>query len=48
MSEERAPERETSLLEDESKTTSWEMARERLANPEIPRTYWLATTNPDG
>ena len=48
MPDERAPERESSLLGDESTTTSWEMARERLANPEQPRTSWLATTRPDG
>ncbi|HYI23170.1 MAG TPA: pyridoxamine 5'-phosphate oxidase family protein [Candidatus Limnocylindrales bacterium] len=48
MADERTPERETSLLNDQSKTTSWEMARERLANPEQPRTCWLATTSPDG
>lgn len=48
MAQERAPERERSLVPDESKTTSWNMARERLANPENPRTSWLATTRPDG
>ncbi|MEX2546648.1 MAG: pyridoxamine 5'-phosphate oxidase family protein [Chloroflexota bacterium] len=48
MAHERAPDRERSLVKDESKTTSWEMARERLANPENPRTSWLATSRPDG
>ena len=48
MTQERAPERERSLVRDKSDTTSWEMARERLANPENPRTSWLATTRPDG
>ena len=48
MSEERAPEREESMLGGGSGTTSWEMARERLANPEHQRTSWLATTRPDG
>ena len=48
MTQERAPERTQSLLGNEAGTTSWEMARERLANPEQPRTYWLATTRPDG
>src|SRR6187549_3039852 len=47
MTHERAPEHTQSLL-GEAGTTSWEMARERLANPEQPRTYWLATTRPDG
>ena len=48
MTQERAPERESSLAGDQSKTTSWEMARARLTNPEQPRTCWLATTRPDG
>jgi hypothetical protein len=48
MAQERTPARERSLISDESKTTSWEMARERLANPENPRTCWLATTRPNG
>jgi nitroimidazol reductase NimA-like FMN-containing flavoprotein (pyridoxamine 5'-phosphate oxidase superfamily) len=48
ITQERAPERQESLTGDASKTTSWEMARERLANPESPRTSWLATTRPDG
>jgi hypothetical protein len=48
MTEEPAPKRERSLVGDDTKTTSWEMARERLANPEVPRTSWLATTRSDG
>ena len=48
MTQERAPERTQSLLGNEAGTTAWEVARERLANPEVPRTYWLATTRPDG
>src|SRR5215208_3035445 len=48
MAQERTPEREQPLVEGESMTTPWEMARERLANPENPRTCWLATTRPDG
>jgi len=48
MTDERAPERSSSLIGDESKKTSWDVVRERLANPEIPRTSWLATTNSDG
>jgi hypothetical protein len=47
MANERAPERETPLVGGES-TTTWATARERLANPEQPRTCWLATTRPDG
>jgi hypothetical protein len=48
MTQERAPERERSLVGEESGTTSWEVARNRLANPEEQRTSWLATTRPDG
>jgi nitroimidazol reductase NimA-like FMN-containing flavoprotein (pyridoxamine 5'-phosphate oxidase superfamily) len=48
MSQERTPEREQSMVGDESGTTSWEVARKRLANPEHQRTSWLATTRPDG
>ena len=48
MAHERKPKREQSLAKAGSKTTSWEMARERLANPETPRTCWLATARPDG
>lgn len=48
MSPERTPEREQSLVGGESETTSWDVARERLANPEHQRTSWLATTRPDG
>jgi len=48
MTQERAPGHESSLVGDQSRTTSWEMARERLANPEHQRTSWLATTRPDG
>jgi hypothetical protein len=48
MTDERVPEREQSLVGDGAETTSWDMARERLANPEHQRTSWLATTRPDG
>jgi Pyridoxamine 5'-phosphate oxidase len=48
MTQERAPERERPLVGEESGTTSWEVARDRLANPEEQRTSWLATTCPDG
>jgi Pyridoxamine 5'-phosphate oxidase len=48
MAQERAPERAQAMVGDQSATTSWELARERLANPEHQRTGWLATTRPDG
>ena len=48
MTQQRAPELERSLVGEESGTTSWEVARDRLANPEEQRTSWLATTRPDG
>lgn len=48
MTQDRAPERTQSLLGGASVTSSWEMARARLANPEQSRTCWLATTRPDG
>ncbi len=48
MTQDRAPERTESLLGGASVTSSWEMARARLANPEQSRTCWLATTRPDG
>lgn len=48
MTQERAPQRTLSLVGDEAETSSWELARARLANPEGSRTCWLATTRPDG
>ena len=48
MTRERTPDHVQSLARDEAETTSWEMARGRLANPEQSRTCWLATTRPDG
>jgi hypothetical protein len=48
MTEERSPERERSLAEDQAGATSWDVVRERLANPEVPRTSWLATAGADG
>ena len=48
MTQERTPERTQSLMGDEAETSSWELARTRLANPEQSRTCWLATTRPDG
>ena len=48
MENERAPVSERSLTGDNPATTSWEFAVERLENPEVPRTCWLATARPDG
>ena len=48
MTDERVPTRAQSMLGPEAETAPWEMARQRLANPEQPRTCWLATTRPDG
>ena len=42
------PRREQSLVGNDARTTSWDTARDRLANPENQRTSWLATTRPDG
>jgi hypothetical protein len=48
MTTEREPLREQSLVDDQTATTPWAVARERLANPEPARTSWLATVRPDG
>jgi hypothetical protein len=48
MTNDRAPVREQPLVAGATDTTSWDVARERLANPEYQRTSWLATTRPDG
>jgi Pyridoxamine 5'-phosphate oxidase len=48
MTNDRAPKREQPLAGDGSGTTSWEVALDRLENPEVPRTCWLATMRPDG
>ena len=48
MTQQSAPIREDSLAHDGSGTTSWDLASERLANPEFQRTSWLATTRRDG
>jgi hypothetical protein len=42
----RTPVEERALTDAEA--TPWSTADERLANPERPRTYWLATVRPDG
>jgi hypothetical protein len=44
---ERTPVAEQPLIE-EATPTPWAQARDRLANPEPDRTYWLATARPDG
>lgn len=48
MTTERAPLHEAPMVNDQPGTTPWELARERLANPEPGRTSWLATVRPDG
>jgi nitroimidazol reductase NimA-like FMN-containing flavoprotein (pyridoxamine 5'-phosphate oxidase superfamily) len=48
MTDERAPKTEDALLDDRAGTTSWDNARERLAEPEPGRHSWLATVRPDG
>ena len=48
MTQARTPARTESLIGDDAETSSWEIARARLANPEQSRTCWLATTRPDG
>jgi hypothetical protein len=48
MTQERTPDHERSLVGDGSETSPWDLARERLADPEDSRTSWLATTRPDG
>lgn len=47
MTQPRNPEREESLVAAPG-TTPWDVARERLGNPEHQWTNWLATTRPDG
>ena len=48
MTQERTPDSEWSLVGEGSETSPWELARQRLADPEDSRTSWLATTRPDG
>jgi hypothetical protein len=48
MTKERAPEREESKVSGKSRTTPWDDARQRLAEPEEGRHSWLATVRPDG
>jgi hypothetical protein len=48
ITKERSPASERSMTGDGSTTMPWSLARERLANPEVPRTCWLATARPDG
>ena len=45
---ERTPVAEQPLTDTDAAATSWAVARQRLENPERPRTYWLATVRPDG
>lgn len=46
--DERTPSSEVALTDRAGGPAAWAMARERLAHPELPRTYWLATVRPDG
>lgn len=48
MTTELAPVHEAPMVDDEAGTTPWDVARERLENPEPGRTCWLATVRPDG
>src|SRR4029078_11791384 len=48
MTQERTPDHELSLVGDGAETSPWDLARQRLADPEDSRTSWLATTRPDG
>jgi hypothetical protein len=48
MTTERAPVHEEPIVDDQTDTTPWALAQERLANPEPGRTSWLATVRPDG
>ena len=48
MTQERTPDHERSLVGEGSETSPWDLARQRLADPEDSRTSWLATTRPDG
>jgi nitroimidazol reductase NimA-like FMN-containing flavoprotein (pyridoxamine 5'-phosphate oxidase superfamily) len=48
MTTELAPLHEQPMVDDQTGTTPWALARERLANPEPGRTSWLATVRPDG
>jgi hypothetical protein len=48
MTQERTPQSQQSLTGDQSRTTPWEFARDRLANPERQQTSWLATVQRDG
>ena len=47
MANERAPQREQSLV-DEPSTTPWTVACERLTSHDYRRTTWLSTVRPDG
>ena len=48
MTSERAPTTEEALVDEGGTTTSWDDARNRLADPEPGRHNWLATVRPDG
>jgi hypothetical protein len=48
MPNDPVPRREKSLVRDTSRTTPWDDARDRLANPENNSHAWLATVRSDG
>jgi hypothetical protein len=49
MTQVQAPERAQALVGDPSKATSWDLARERLANHSATGHHsWMATVRPDG
>jgi Pyridoxamine 5'-phosphate oxidase len=48
MTPERTPKTAEALVDDKPGTTSWDDARERLADPEPGCHNWLATVRPDG
>jgi hypothetical protein len=48
MTTEREPLHEEPLTDDQTGTTPWRLAQERLTKPEPGRTSWLATVRPDG
>jgi hypothetical protein len=47
MSHEPTPKVEAPMIAGAS-ATPWGVVQQRLANPEVPRTSWLATVRPDG
>jgi nitroimidazol reductase NimA-like FMN-containing flavoprotein (pyridoxamine 5'-phosphate oxidase superfamily) len=48
MTTRQAPVRTQAMLGDKAGSTSWDVIRERLANPTEGQTSWLSTVRPDG